>query len=71
MSNCGTPQILRLGKLIIKLHIPYTYISIFLSVLGVKLWNYLDSEIKQSKTIYSFKSKYEYYINITSSQICC
>ena len=39
--------------------------------LGVKLWNFLDSEIKQSKTIYSFKSKYEYYINIKSSQICC
>ena len=33
-----------------------------LSVLGIKLWNSLDNEIKKSKTIYSFKSKYKYYL---------
>ena len=33
-----------------------------LSVLGIKLWNSLDNEIKNSKTICSFKSKYKYYL---------
>ena len=33
-----------------------------LSVFGIKLWNSLDSKIRQSETIYSFKSKYKYYL---------
>ena len=33
-----------------------------LSVHGVKLWNSLDSEIRQNKTIYSFKAKYKYFL---------
>ena len=33
-----------------------------LSIYGIKLWNSMQNEIKYSKTIISFKSKYKLYL---------